>query len=368
MTQHIAIIGLGLIGGSLAKALKVAHPDCIITGIDTDTQSHDIMLCESAVDYTYEALSEEAITECTILIIATPPSSWEALSTNMKKIALHHIELIMDVGSIKVFANRCFGDFPQFVAAHPIAGSEFSGAAFSVAELFRGKRLILTPHDKTQRRAVQQATQFWEMLGCTVSELDDDTHDKIYANISHLPQFIAYASAAALLPHIGYHEHVMRFLRLAGSPPELWIGVFERNASLYPAAENYLQIINHMIAELRTGTLDMTTPLQFDAALPLVPRIIASCLIGAVTIEERKNNMKMSPYAGSGFADTTHPAMTPPEDDLAGISEHSNAVVALLEMVEQHVRDMLLAMRKADWNGLRAIMEKAQSEYVSKLN
>ncbi len=368
MTQNIAIIGLGLIGGSVAKALKAKHPDCHITGIDTDTESHDIMLSEGAVDKTYEALSEEAVAECDTLVIATPPSSWEGLSTTMKKIPLNHVELIMDVGSIKVFANRCFADFPQFVAAHPIAGSEFSGAAFSVAELFEGKRVIVTPREQSDRRAVQRAIQFWEEFGCVVNEMHDDAHDIIYANISHLPQFIAYASAAALLPNIGYHEPVMRFLRLAGSSPDLWIGVFERNTSLYPAAENYLQIINHMIAELRTGALETEAPLQFEPALPLVPRIIASCLIGAVTIEERKNNMKMSPYAGSGFADTTHPAITPPEDDLAGISEHTNAVITLLEMVEQRVRDMLLAMRKADWDGLHTIMKQAQHEYVSKLN
>jgi prephenate dehydrogenase len=368
MNDHIAIIGVGLIGGSLAKALKARHADCIITGIDTDSTALEIMREEHAIDTSYHEVTAQALKACNILIIATPPSTWHALAVHLHTLPLHHIELIMDVGSIKAYAQACFAAYPQFVAAHPIAGSEFSGAAFSVAGLFNGKRLILTPAPSTDKRALQRAHQFWEALGAVVSEMPADKHDVIYANVSHLPQFVAYASAAALLPHIGYHERVIKFLRLAGSSPALWLGVFQHNPAIYHAAEHYLHIINHMIAELRTGIVHTDIPLQFDTALPLVPRIIASCLIAAVTIEERKHDMKMSTYAGSGFADTTHPAITPPEEDLAGISEHTNAVVALLEMVERRVRDMLLAIKKEDWASLHSIMQTAQREYVAKLN
>ena len=365
----IAIIGLGLIGGSLAKALKAINIDTTIIGIDPDTDAHDILREDNALDHAFTEVTQDALSGAEIIIIATPPHTWNALATTLTTLPLHHITLMMDVGSVKAYANQCFGQFSQFIAAHPIAGSEFSGAAFSTAALFTKKRIILTPPPHANELAKQDAIRFWEMFEAHPTLMDATTHDAIYAHVSHLPQFVAYAIAGSTLPHVPHSEPYVGFLRLAGSSPALWLGIFQHNPSLANAAEGFLHIIGHMLAELRTGELDhASTPLNLEIGAQLAPRILASCLISAVTLEERKQELRMASYAGSGFADMTMPAMTPPDDDLALISEHSNAVIALLEMVEQQLRTMLVALKTKDWETLHMLMQDAQQRYVKQLH
>ncbi len=368
MNNHVAILGLGLIGGSLAKALKAASPGYIITGIDPDTQAHDILQEDDTLDHAHTTLSNQALQGVETLIIATPPHSWEAIAATLNALSLETLTLIMDVGSVKHYALECFGALPQFVPAHPIAGSEFSGAAFSTEALFTGKRVILTPADESNERLITDAIRFWEMLDVSPTLLDAAAHDNIYANMSHLPQLSAYAIALATLGNVPHNEAYKGFLRLAGSSPELWLGIFRHNPSLANAAETYLQILSHMLAELRTGELDNATPLNMDVAAQLAPRILASCLISTATLEERKQDINMASFAGSGFADMSAPAMSPPDDDLALISEHSNAVIALLEMVEQQFRAMLVAVKTNDWEGLRVMIQDAQTLYVKQLH
>lgn len=365
----IAIIGLGLIGGSLAKSLKTIDADTIIIGIDPDTDAHDILRNDNALDHAFTEVTQDALTDAEIIIIATPPHTWETLATTLATLPLHHITLIMDVGSVKAYANQCFSQFSQFIPAHPIAGSEFSGAAFSTEALFTKKRIILTPSSHSNALAKQEAIRFWEMFEAHPTLMEAATHDAIYAHISHLPQFVAYAIAGATLPHVPHNEAYIGFLRLAGSSPNLWLGIFQHNPALANAAEGFLHIISHMLAELRTGELDHdSTPLNLEIGAQLSPRILASCLISAVTLEERKQELRMASYAGSGFADMTMPAMTPPDDDLALISEHSNAVIALLEMTEQQLRAMLVALKTKDWETLRVMMQDAQQLYVKQLH
>lgn len=364
---HYAIIGTGLIGGSLAKALKAANDSHRITAIDTDAQALALLHDEGVIDSACTSLASASLQECDMLLIAVPPDAWEELAGQLRFAALGNISLMMDVGSVKAYALDCFGEWPQFLPAHPIAGSEFSGAAFSDEQLFANKQVIITPRSE-DGRTTAQATLFWESLGAQCSIMSAERHDVIYAHMSHLPQLCAYAIAGATLPHLGHTQDYTGFLRLAGSSPSLWLGIFRHNPHLASAAEHFLQILGHMIAELRTGSLDVPASLQLDVAALCCPRIIASCLISSVTIAERTHDMKMARYAGSGFADMTAAAMTSPEEDLARISEHSDAVVALLEMCEQHFRAMLVAIKRADWELLYQMMVSAQQLYVNKLH
>jgi prephenate dehydrogenase len=365
-TKIIAIIGLGLIGGSLAKALKLQDADVQITGIDADPEARELLLGSGAVNVAYATISKDAVSNAAIIVIATPPHSWMEIALALSNIALD-ATLIMDVGSVKAYANQCFGHLPHFVAAHPIAGSEFSGAAFSTEALFTGKRLILTPTDSTNAADVATATNFWNAFGMHISVLEAHTHDRIYAYVSHLPQFTAYALAHATLTHGNASDEYLKFLRLGGSSPDLWTGIFQHNPYLADAAEHLLHIIVHLITELRTGALHADSSTDWQLGQKLLPRLIASTLISCVTMEEKKANLRMASYAGSGFADMTHPAFTPPEADLALISTHTNDVIAVLEATEAALRSFLINVKNADWRDLQSKLNCARTAYVQQL-
>jgi prephenate dehydrogenase len=364
------IIGAGLIGGSLAKACREHGLVSHITAVDTDRDSLHLLQAEGAIDAGYETLTSQAVAEAECIIIATPPHSWNAVADSLAPLLTPAVRLIMDVGSVKGYALECFGTLPHFVPAHPIAGSEFSGAAFSVAELFAGKRVILTPTSHTDPMALALAEQCWQGIGAHVVMLEAKLHDSIYAYVSHLPQLVAYAVALAWLPQgtPPTTDNVSAaFYRLCGSSPALWTGIFQHNAHIKEAAEMYLRILTHMIAELRTGVLSQADSGVTTIGLELSPRIIASCLISCANLAEKKHEHGMARYAGAGFADMTHPAMSDPADDLARISEHTNAVVDCLVQVEEQMRTLLLMMHEGEWDALHLLVEKAQGVYLHHL-
>jgi prephenate dehydrogenase len=271
---------------------------------------------------------------------------------------------------VKQYALECFGALPHFVPAHPIAGSEFSGALFSIAELFASKRVILTPTGTTSPTALALAERLWQNVGAQVTYMDASMHDTTYAYVSHLPQLVAYAVARAWLPQgmPPLSEKVgAAFYRLCGSSPALWTGVFAHNPQVKETAEIYIRLLSHMCAELRTGALSQANLHITSAGLELSPRIIASCLISAATLAEKKNAQSMARYAGAGFADMTHPAMSDPADDLARISEHAQEVVACIEQVEAECRTLLIAITEQKWDVLHNLLDEAQNTYLNHL-
>ena len=367
MKEQITIIGLGLIGGSLARTLKAHGDNVVITGIDPYVEACELLSEAEAVDKTYPEITPEAVEQATIIIIATPPDSWAAIDETLKTLPLPNVRLIVDAGSVKRYANECFGGLPHFVACHPIAGSEFSGAAFSTEGLFTGKRVILTPEEHTPDADSMAAETFWRSVGMHPIRLDANMHDRIYAYVSHLPQLMAYAVAHATLEGAVASESYLKFLRLGGSSPALWVSIFQHNPYIAPAAEQLLHIIVHIMTELRSGELQAETTLNRERAQQLLPRIIASSLVSAVTMEENRSGIRMAAYAGSGFADMTHPAMTPPEEDLALISTHTNDVIALLSATESTLRAFLIALKNRQWDTLAHSFSKARNAYVHQL-
>ncbi len=367
MNEQIAIIGLGLIGGSLAKALKIQNPDIIIIGVDASPEARAVLSEASAVDRTYAEMTSEVMAQASVIIIATPPHSWGGIVKTLGGYGLANVRLIMDTGSVKHYANDCFSALPHFVAAHPIAGSEFSGAAFSTAGLFAGKRVILTPHEDTPETDILAAETFWELLGTHPKRLGAALHDRIYAYVSHLPQFLAYALGKATLSPEQATESYLKFLRLNGSLPGLWVSIFQHNPFIIEAAEHLLHVLGHIMGELRAGELQPQHPIHRERAEQLLPRIIASSLISVVTMEEKRSDMRLSAYAGSGFADMTHPALTPPEEDLALISAHTNDVIALLEATETTLRTFLLVLKQGEWDILENFFDEARNAYGMQL-
>jgi prephenate dehydrogenase len=363
--QKITIIGAGLIGASIARSYRAAAPNVEIIAIDVSDESLDLLLEENIINAGFAKIEQAAITDANIIIIATPLQCWVDVAAALKQYALE-AQLIIDVGSVKQYALSCFADLPNFVPTHPIAGSEFSGAAFSTPDLFQQKRvIIIAKNPQILTEAENLAVQFWQELGAYHNFLTADAHDLIYAYVSHLPQLAAFAMASDFLRHLSAESldaNAHNFYRLCGSSPSLWSGIFKHNPHLLNAAETLLQLVNHMIAELKTGELnDESTDIA--RGLKLTPRIVASCLISVVNLAEKKHEMSLARYAGAGFADMTHPAMTDPAQDLELISKHCADVIACLHLYEQKLRDIILALKSDDITQLNSMLHDSFEAY-----
>ncbi len=371
--KNIIIIGAGLIGGSIAKAQLKANPDAIINAIDSNSQSLEVLQQDGIITSGFAEICANSLRDADIIIIATPPQQWAEIASKIKDLYVNNMinpQLIMDVGSVKQYALECFGELPNFIATHPIAGSEFSGAAFSTAELFQNKRVILTTsNDENNQQLIDFATAFWQNIGANCTIMEATQHDLIYAYVSHLPQLIAFAMAEAFLPHLRAQNlpaQTHNFYRLCGSSPTLWHGIFQHNSQLPDAIETLLRLLEHMIGELQTGSLESSTEgsaPNMEMGLLLTPRIIASIIISSANLSEKKYGMSMARYAGSGFASLTHPAMTDPAEDLALISEHSGDVIFCLKLFEHNLRHLMNNIKQQNWQFLETQLNSANAAY-----
>jgi prephenate dehydrogenase len=368
MTLRIGIIGAGLIGASCARALKASDDALMIFAYDTDADTLDWLRHEAVIDATSTTLEQFLLHQPDIIIIATPPSHWQQIAQELADHALDAVQLIMDVGSVKAYAIECFGALPHYVPAHPIAGSDQAGARHSNELLFQHKRIILTPTDTTDARAIALATYLWEAMGSgDVHTMPHTEHDRVYAFVSHLPQLVAYAVAHAMLDQVRLDATMVQFLRLAGSSPALWVSIMMHNPHLNDAGEMFLRILSHMIAELSGGAPQDAAPADMQIAASLCPRIIAACLVSAVTVEEHRSNQKMIRYAGTGFADMSAPAMSEPEGDLERISLHCHGVIVHLQAIDASMRALLIALKQGEAEVLLHMMQEAQQRYRTEL-
>jgi prephenate dehydrogenase len=233
----VMVIGVGLIGGSFALALRAAvgvHVGSIV-GVGRSPENLADAAARGIVDRTL-TLDDEWIAELAdtdVVLVAAPVAQYEALFTWMAP-ALGPHTIVTDAGSTKgdvvAAARAAFGDrLAQFVPGHPVAGSHLSGAAAADATLYRDRNVILTPLAETSPAAVATVTALWRACGARISTLDPALHDRILAAVSHLPHVIAHAylaelslrsDAAAFFSHAG--SGFRDFTRLGGSSPEVW--------------------------------------------------------------------------------------------------------------------------------------------------
>jgi prephenate dehydrogenase len=367
--SHVVIVGLGLIGSSLARDLRTLGLAETLTGIDPDEENRRILLGGGTLD---AALALPALERpADLLLIATPPSTWPHLSQVLPALT-HADSLIMDVGSVKARAAElftpAFAGRGTFIPCHPIAGKATSGAAAGEQGLFEHRRVILCPAEGTAETPLRIAHAFWQTLGAEPEMMPAEVHDRVYALVSHLPQMVAYAAMPVLAPHLAapMEERFRPFLRLAGSPPALWTDIAMANhALLADAMETYLHLIAHMRGELLAGAEHLPEPKSDKTiAARLLPRLAASALVSTVSLSERKHRLKMAPYAGTGFADVASPAAAPPEEDMEAISNYFADVAELLEMFENQFRALFQAVRGLDGQELTSRMNDARTGYL----
>ena len=232
---------MGLIGGSVALALKKASFVTHIVGVGRSEKSLQDALRLGVIDAA-ETNIHAACSGADLILIAAPVAQTASILRNIKPYLQAHT-VITDAGSTKgdvlACAREILGDqFKQFVGGHPIAGAEKSGVSAAKDDLFFGKNVVLTPALQTNKDAVAGVVALWQKCGAKVSEMSAQEHDGIFAAVSHLPHLLAFAlvddianrpNAAQLFSFAasGFRD----FTRIAGSHPEMWRDISLANKS-----------------------------------------------------------------------------------------------------------------------------------------
>lgn len=229
---HVVIIGVGLIGGSLARALKEHDAVSRITGVARSQQTLDTALELGVIDHA-ETDPVAAMRDADMIIIATPVSTIAPiLAAIVDHIPAHCV--VTDAGSVKSSiakaARQALGDkIDCYVPGHPVAGTENSGVAASFAELFVDHRVILTPLEENSEADIQLVQTMWEVCGAKVVRMSLQDHDAMLGATSHLPHLLAF-SLVDFLSQQPRHEEIFAntaggfrdFTRIAGSNPRMW--------------------------------------------------------------------------------------------------------------------------------------------------
>lgn len=236
---RLTIIGVGLIGGSLALALKRAGVCTEIVGSGSSPASLRRALELGVIDRAESALGA-AVSASPVIVIAAPLGRTRMVLDALAPV-LEPGAVVTDVGSVKASviadARDALGArIAQFVPGHPIAGTERSGVGAAFAELFDGHRVILTPVPETATSALAQIRALWEQAGAVVEMLEPRLHDAILAATSHLPHALAYAlvDCLAAADHAGEMFRFAAggfrdFTRIASSDPQMWRDILLAN-------------------------------------------------------------------------------------------------------------------------------------------
>lgn len=239
LIRRLAIIGVGLIGGSLARALKRAGACGRVVGCGSTVGELEKAADLGVIDEFHPDVGAAA-EGADVVIVAVPLGASASVLEQLRG-WIDSTTVVSDVGSVKGTvvqeARRILGPhMPRFVPGHPVAGTEKSGVEASSAELFTGHHVILTPVAETEAGAVQRITEMWELTGATVDVMEVARHDEVLAATSHLPHVLAYALVHTLAKMEG-SEAVFRFAaggfadftRIASSSARMWHDIVMAN-------------------------------------------------------------------------------------------------------------------------------------------
>ena len=238
--ERVAIIGIGLIGSSLARVLRRDKLTGEIVACARQPATRAKALELGIVDRVTDSAAE-AVRDADIVILATPLSAYAAIGSEIGP-ALRPGAIVTDVGSVKQAVIRDLRpSLPakvHFIPGHPVAGTEHSGPESGFAELFRDRWCILTPLPDTDAAALTRLTALWEQAGMRVVTMDPEHHDKVLAMTSHLPHVIAYTIVGTATDlEDSLKSEVIKFsaggfrdfTRIAGSDPVMWRDIFLNN-------------------------------------------------------------------------------------------------------------------------------------------
>ena len=230
--EKLCVIGVGLIGGSLARALRKQNAVKTITGAGRNRATLEKAVSLGVID-NYSTDIQQAAQGADVVLVAVPLGAMPAVFEQLKPVISENC-IVTDTGSAKQSVIRdmqnLLGELPaNFVPGHPIAGTEQSGVDASFAELYEGRRVILTPHEKTDAQALHTITHMWQCCGAEVITMPPVHHDEVLAATSHLPHMLAYALVDTLARMDDSQEifefaagGFRDFTRIASSDPSMW--------------------------------------------------------------------------------------------------------------------------------------------------
>ena len=260
MFKKMCIIGVGLIGGSIAKTSRKQQLCADIVGVGRHEATLQKAVQLNVIDR-YELSIAEAVKGADIVVICSPVGSFESIFRELKSTWSKDC-LYTDVGSTKGSVLNAlvevFGEVPaNYVPAHPIAGSENNGVEASSDSLFDGKRSIMTPVEQTSQRFVEISTAWWQSLGAIVSSMTPQHHDEVFAATSHLPHVLAFSLVEVLKNKQDEREifeyaagGFKDFTRIASSDPEMWADICLANGPELTKTMGELEQLNQKIASL----------------------------------------------------------------------------------------------------------------------
>jgi prephenate dehydrogenase len=265
--KQVAIIGVGLIGGSLGMILRRKGLADQVVGVGRSLENLKTAVTVGAIDR-YVADPTDGVQGSDLVILATPVDMYERHLKNWAR-CLTPGTIVSDVGSVKgALVERSEAAMPagvHFVGAHPIAGKEKTGVAAGSDQLFKGARCIVTPTKQTDPRALEQIKQMWEATGSSLLTMDPHLHDQILGAVSHLPHVAAFALINTLaelrdhqMPALDLAGHsgggLRDTTRIAASSPEMWRDIFLWNRDNVVAfIERYERALEELKQLIKAG-------------------------------------------------------------------------------------------------------------------
>lgn len=268
MINKLCIFGVGLIGGSLALALKKAAYCNTIVGCSRN-EAHLQRALELGVIDEYTLDQTQAVQGADVVLLAVPIRAIGGILSNIAD-SIEEKAIITDAGSAKgsviaAVKDAFGGSLPtNFVAGHPIAGREKSSVEAAISDLFVGHKVLLTPTAETSTKAINIITKMWQATGATVESLGVEHHDNVLAATSHLPHILAF-SLVNTLSKSKYEDAVFdyaaggfkSFSRTASSDPVMWRDIcLENKTSILSSLDQYLEDLNNLRSAIEAENAD----------------------------------------------------------------------------------------------------------------
>lgn len=264
MKKKIYVIGVGLIGGSFAIDMRKLFPKSTIIGIDKSEIHLQKALELKLIDETSK-LSK--INNPDIIVISVPVKSILNILPIVLK-SVNNNSLVIDFGSTKKSICQIVKDHPNrqnFLATHPIAGTEFSGPAAAHEGLFEGKNIIICDKDKTDKSILERGLKIFNLMKMKIGYMDSDSHDKHIAYVSHLSHISSFMLGKTVMDEEKNEKNIFDMagsgfestVRLAKSSPEMWTDIFEDNKkNIIKSLDDYIENLAHINSLIKKDRFD----------------------------------------------------------------------------------------------------------------